>query len=227
MTDRVYAGGQAQNSEHSVALLIDGENISHDYAGKLIATAKRSGELIIKRTYGSVSGIPNWDAAPGFRFIHSGCGKNSADILLTIDALDISWTQTIDTFVIASSDGDFSHLAHHLRERGFGVVGVGEKKAPDSFRKACSTFIELSELKKTQVVKLIPLEPLDRKIREVLNAAEKTGGLEIQDLGHQMYKQHGVKISTHDKKTWRSYLSSKPELYSCDPRGPDARVRVA
>jgi hypothetical protein len=63
---------------------------------------------------------------------------------LAVEAVSLFHEGSIDTVVIASSDRDFSHLAHHLRERQLTVVGMGEAKAPNAFRDACSTFVVLS-----------------------------------------------------------------------------------
>lgn len=128
----------------NVALLIDGENISAAFAGKIIVRAGREGTLVIRRVYGNATRIPAWDDAPGIRLVHTGTGKNAADIALTLEAAELSFDAQIDTFVIVSSDGDFTPLATRLRERGFRVVGLGEEKAPDGFRKTCSEWETLA-----------------------------------------------------------------------------------
>ncbi|MEZ5723187.1 MAG: NYN domain-containing protein [Paracoccaceae bacterium] len=80
---------------------------------------------------------------PGIRFVHAGTGKNAADLLLSIDAVELALREGYEMFVIASSDGDFSHLAIRLRETGHLVVGCGVATAPARFRTACSRFVEL------------------------------------------------------------------------------------
>ncbi|MCV2865605.1 NYN domain-containing protein [Albidovulum sediminicola] len=82
----------------------------------------------------------DWHGAAGFRLIHAGTGKNAADLLLCIDAMELAMGQSFSDVVIASSDGDFAHLAVQLRERGLRVIGVGEAKAPPLFRAACTRF---------------------------------------------------------------------------------------
>lgn len=223
----------AQIPEHiqQVALLVDGENISADFAGAIIIRAAKFGQLSIKRVYGNSTKIQKWDDAPGFRTIHSGSGKNGADILLSIEAVDLAHGFSIGTFVIASSDQDFSHLAHYLRERGFKVVGLGEAKAPMAFRKACSSFVDLpvkdDPPAKTSKEQAAPdpktLDDLDKKVLALIGKAPK---MKIATLGQMMYKKHGIKISTRPEKNWSRYLRSKSELYNCEPKGPNACVRL-
>lgn len=207
----------------SVALLIDGENISVSFAGRIIVRAAQLGNLTIKRVYGNAARITGWDATPGFRLLHSGSIKNGADILLSIDAVHLSHAEAIDTFAIVTSDQDFSHLAHYLRERGFSVVGYGEVKAPDAFRKACSSFVEL-----TNASDILPknLDKLDTQIHAMIKG-EPNNEIRIALLSSRMNTLHGVRISSHKLKTWRAYLASKDSLYNCDPKGPTAKVRLA
>ncbi len=70
-------------------------------------------------------------------------GKNASDIGLIIDAMDILYTGDVQGFCIVSSDGDFNKLATRLREAGKFVIGMGEKKTPESFRVSCERFIFL------------------------------------------------------------------------------------
>ena len=56
--------------------------------------------------------------------------KNASDIMLVIDAMDILYSNTVDGFVIVSSDSDFTRLVARLREAGMQVIGMGETKTP-------------------------------------------------------------------------------------------------
>ena len=73
-------------------------------------------------------------------------GKNSSDIALVIDAMDLMHTGRFDGFVLVSSDSDFTRLASRLREQGLQVFGIGRKSTPDAFRKACKQFIFVENL---------------------------------------------------------------------------------
>lgn len=75
-------------------------------------------------------------------------GKNSADIRMVVDALDLCYTKAhVDTFVIISGDSDFSALASKLRENDKTVIGVGVKKATsDLLISNCDEFIFYDDL---------------------------------------------------------------------------------
>ncbi|HXK58905.1 MAG TPA: NYN domain-containing protein [Acidobacteriota bacterium] len=75
-------------------------------------------------------------------------GKNSADIRLVVDALDLCYTKEhVDTFVIISGDSDFSPLVAKLRENNKLVIGVGVKKSTsDLLTAACDEFIFYDDL---------------------------------------------------------------------------------
>lgn len=65
---------------------------------------------------------------------------------MIIDAMDILYTNAVDGFCIVSSDSDFTRLVSRLRESGKTVIGMGENKTPEPFRKACDKFTILENL---------------------------------------------------------------------------------
>jgi uncharacterized LabA/DUF88 family protein len=75
-------------------------------------------------------------------------GKNSADIRLVVDAMDLCWSKEhIDTFVIVSGDSDFSPLVAKLKENGRHVIGLGMKKSTSPLlANACDEFIYYEDL---------------------------------------------------------------------------------
>ena len=75
-------------------------------------------------------------------------GKNSADIRMVVDALDLCYTKEhIDTFVIVSGDSDFSPLVSKLRENAKSVIGVGVKQSTsDLLINNCDEFIFYDDL---------------------------------------------------------------------------------
>jgi uncharacterized protein (TIGR00288 family) len=79
-------------------------------------------------------------------------GKNSADIRMVVDALDLCYTKShVDTFAIISGDSDFSPLVSKLRENAKTVIGVGVKKSTsDLFINNCDEFIYYDDLVRVQ-----------------------------------------------------------------------------
>jgi uncharacterized protein (TIGR00288 family) len=82
-------------------------------------------------------------------------GKNSADIRMVVDALDLCYTKShVDTFVIISGDSDFSPLVSKLRENAKTVIGVGVKKSTsDLFITNCDEFIYYDDLVRVEQAK--------------------------------------------------------------------------
>jgi uncharacterized protein (TIGR00288 family) len=108
-------------------------------------------------------------------------GKNSADIRMVVDALDLCYTKAhVDTFVIISGDSDFSPLVSKLRENNKHVIGVGVKTATSDLLSAnCDEFIFYDDLvreqeaKKTRSAKKAPVKVMVAKATTAKAAAEK------------------------------------------------------
>src|SRR5436189_296415 len=85
-------------------------------------------------------------------------GKNSADIRMVVDALDLCYTKShVDTFIIISGDSDFSPLVSKLRENAKTVIGIGVKKSTsDLFISNCDEFIYYDDLVRVAPVKKRP-----------------------------------------------------------------------
>ena len=83
-------------------------------------------------------------------------GKNSADIRMVVDALDLCYTKGhVDSFVIISGDSDFSPLVSKLRENAKTVIGVGVKNSSsDLFINNCDEFIYYDDLVRAEPAKL-------------------------------------------------------------------------
>ena len=212
-----------------VALFVDGDNINAGFADMFMKIGRAEGCVDILRVYADATRNSGWQSKTGFRLIHAGTGKNAADLLLAIQALELALTQDIATVVIASSDGDFAHLALRLRELGRRVVGIGEKKAPERFRLACTTFREVALPQPDEAVAPAStgkVSTLDRNIRDTIARHSQNGkGMRIADLAPKMNAAFGIRISTYPERTWRAYFVARNELYDLDARGPDAHVR--
>jgi hypothetical protein len=131
-----------------VAVLIDCDNISHQWAGAVLGETAKHGTLGIKRGYGDWSSdhLKNWRPElsrhaiqPVQQFAYT-VGKNATDFSLVIDAMDLLYSGTVDVFCIVSSDSDFTRLAMRLREAGKRVYGIGARKTPEAFQNACTQF---------------------------------------------------------------------------------------
>ena len=132
----------AQGERHDLALFIDFENIALGLRGradanfdiqKVVQRLLEIGNVLVKRAYADWSRFghytrPFHEAAIELIEIPSrvDSGKNSADIRLCVDAMDLCYAKGhLDTFVIVSGDSDFSPLVSKLRENGKRVIGLG------------------------------------------------------------------------------------------------------
>ena len=137
-----------------LAVLIDAENASHRIAEALFTEIAALGEASARRIYGDFASaqIAGWTKVlarfaiqPRQNFANTK-GKNSGDIALVIDAMDLLHSGRFDGFCLVSSDADFTRLASRIREEGVDVYGFGERKTPESFRQACTRFIYTENL---------------------------------------------------------------------------------
>ena len=140
--------------DRRIALLIDADNVSHGKIAAMLAELSKYGVANIRRAYGDWTspGMKGWTARlhehairPVQQFSYSK-GKNATDMALVIEAMELLYTQKPDAFCIASSDADFTPLVMQLRANGHEVYGFGERKTPDPFVNACTTFLYLDRL---------------------------------------------------------------------------------
>jgi hypothetical protein len=218
-----------------VALLVDGENLSSDFAAAVLAIAAEYGVPTVRRVYGKSAQIAGW-AERGYRLVPTRPGKNAADLLLSVEAVSLALREQFHTLLIASSDCDYAYLAEHLRELGHEVIGIGEVQSASGYRATFSSFVELvrADVGCAKVVaaalpvvappvrpvpkagaentalgeKTAPMSALDRRLRLVVKGKEK---LSLVALGHAM-KGETVRVQT-GSASWRSYLGTRKDLY--------------
>ena len=114
-----------------VMLLIDADNVSVDVIEQAVRLVlKQHGGLHVRRAYCTAEGAVKHQAV--FRrlsikpMVNLSTGKNSTDIALAVDAIDLVLAERPDVVVIASSDSDFAPLVQRLREKGCVVRGIGQ-----------------------------------------------------------------------------------------------------
>src|SRR5436853_6878029 len=194
---------RSMSTERKIALFIDFENIAIGVTDAkykkfevalLLERVLEKGKIVVKRAYS------DWDKFTDYkRELHEAAielieipgrvysGKNSADIRMAVDAMDMCWSKEhIDLFVIASGDSDFSPLVSKLKENDKYVIGVGVKNSSsDLLIDNCDEFIFYEDLvrgiqkapqvgiqdkKKAEVFKLLidSIKALMRENKEIL-----------------------------------------------------------
>lgn len=132
---------------NNIAVLIDGDNFSSKTLATILQRIEEMGHLGCKKVYGDFKqgALAVWnDIALKLLLeqVHVPAyvkGKNTTDIALAIDAMDLAY-EGYDCFCILSSDSDFSVLAKNLRTKHKKVYGFGNATAVESFRLACDEF---------------------------------------------------------------------------------------
>src|SRR5205823_5796021 len=148
---------------HALAVFIDFENLALGFQGRrdrfeiqrVLERMVEKGKLVVKKAYA------DWNRFVDFtRSLHEAAielieiprraqtGKNSADIRLCVDAMDLAYSKEhIDTFVVVSGDSDFSPLVSKLKELGKHVIGLGmQDSTSDLLRDNCDEFIYYEDL---------------------------------------------------------------------------------
>ncbi|MBL6749585.1 MAG: NYN domain-containing protein [Nevskia sp.] len=143
----------------NVALGVQEANYPRFDIGKVLERLLLKGNIVVKKAY------CDWERYKEFKKgMHEASfelieiphvrqsGKNSADIRMVVDALDLCYTKAhVDTFVIISGDSDFSPLVSKLRENDKVVIGVGVRKSTSDLLTAnCDEFIFYDDLVQQQ-----------------------------------------------------------------------------
>ena len=161
----------AQTETKNMALFCDFENVAlgvqeAKYAQfdirKVLERLLLKGSIVVKKAYCDWARYKEFKAPmheAAFELIEiphvRQSGKNSADIRMVVDALDLCYTKShVDTFVIISGDSDFSPLVSKLRENNKLVIGVGVKKSTSDLLMAnCDEFIYYDDLVREEETK--------------------------------------------------------------------------
>jgi uncharacterized protein (TIGR00288 family) len=154
--------------ERSLAVFVDLENLAMGFQNqrktrfdiqKVLERLVEKGKLIVKKAYADWNRYQNYTAPfheAAIELIEipkrTQTGKNSADIRLVVDAMDLAWSKPhVDTFVIVSGDSDFSPLVSKLKENGKHVIGLGMKgSTSELLRDNCDEFIYYEDLERQE-----------------------------------------------------------------------------
>jgi len=160
---------QTEQMDHALAVFIDFENLALGFQQereknqsrnkfdiqKVLERLVEKGKIIVKKAYADWGKYSDYKSSLheyGIELIEipkrSAAGKNSADIRLCVDAMDLCYSKEhIDTFVIVSGDSDFSPLVSKLKENGKRVIGLGMKRSTSALLIGnCDEFIYYEDL---------------------------------------------------------------------------------
>lgn len=146
------------HAQGRVALLVDCDNANPAILDYALGVAEQFGRAILRRGYGSHATLGSkWQEAlvsqgftPHLQYAYAP-GKNTADIALALDALELMFDGRADTFCLVTSDSDFAYLCRKLHERGAAVYIIGENKSPAALRNASDRFFEWVEADRADI----------------------------------------------------------------------------
>lgn len=137
-----------------IAIFIDAENLTNwvknDGVQSLMDELLPLGQIVVRKAYGKWSTpqlAPLQSALNenGFELVHTFhpvSGKNSTDIKMTVDTMEVALDSKVEWIVLATGDSDFSPLFRKLREQGKEVIGVGPKSPlSECVKNSCSRYI--------------------------------------------------------------------------------------
>ena len=208
-----------QTDNRNIALFCDFENIALGVRDAhfpqldidlVIERVLLKGSIVVRKAYCDWTRYKDFKVGmhqAGFELIDiphvSQSGKNSADIRMVVDALDLCYMKPhVDTFVIVSGDSDFSPLVTKLLENNKGVIGVGVKNSTsDMLVQRCNEFIYYDDL----------VRELKRPARRAKKSAAKTSPRTSKDARAHAEAPEPVPVDTgaepasgdgkdHDKK---------------------------
>jgi uncharacterized protein (TIGR00288 family) len=211
------------DGERSLAIFIDFENLALGFQGRrdrfdilrVLERLVEKGKIVCKKSYADWSRFTTYTTALHEAAIElieiprrAQSGKNSADIRLCVDAMDLAYSKEhIDTFVILSGDSDFSPLVSKLKELGKHVIGLGmQPSTSDLLRDNCDEFIYYEDLGQTRELNTA----LDAKLPE---AKRKAFALLLESLLALRRENKEVLWSSMVKDTMKRKKPSFNETY--------------
>jgi uncharacterized protein (TIGR00288 family) len=163
-------------AEAQIAVLIDYENVGLGSIQPLFDQLSDVGRIIVKRAYADWTSkgklrdqVLELGIEPVHHFRSTGSGKNSSDIHLVVDAVELLYTSPVDTFVIVSADSDFVGLVSKLRASGKIVIGAGRQDVVSiTLVKSCDRYIYLES---SPTIAKIPQKPQAPQNHEIQTGA--------------------------------------------------------
>ncbi len=212
----------------NVALGVRDANYAKFDIDKVLERLLLKGNIVVRKAY------CDWDRYKQFkRSMHEASfelieiphvrqsGKNSADIRMVVDALDLCYTKAhLDTFVLLTGDSDFSPLVAKLRENAKTVIGVGVKQSTsDLLINICDEFIYYDDLVREQ--------PAGRggMPRGRSSSPRRPGSARLEGNGHAIQPMVGPPLPLHE--SLRGPARGAPRERNADGASREASVESA
>jgi hypothetical protein len=220
----------------NIALLIDADNASHAGIDPVLTVLAELGQVNIRRAYGNWAkpALAKWNQIthryglqPMQQFDLTK-GKNATDMAMTIDAVDLLYRGKVDGFGIMSSDSDFTPLVTRLRQDGLIVYGFGSAKAPEAFKTACTRYIDVDQLIRTDAAEedqpAAETQQVDRELIELLGAAWKAasrdeeGYAKLQEVGQIAGNRSSFDVRNYGYKRLSDLMRATGDAFKLERR---------
>jgi len=228
------------DKESSLAVFIDFENLALGFQNRrdrfdilrVLERLVEKGKIVVKKAYADWSRFaaytqPLHEAAIELIEIpkRMQAGKNSADIRLVVDAIDMAYSKEhITTFVIVSGDSDFSPLVSKLKENGKHVIGLGmQDSTSELLRDNCDEFIYYEDLGKTPTLSpTMPANITENKRKAFALLMESLLALRRENkekLGASMVKDTMKRKKPSFNETYHGYRTFSELLLDAQKEG--------
>lgn len=241
-----------QIGSRRMAVLIDGDNAQPSLISKMLSEASKYGTATVRRNYGdwTTSNMGGWKdtlqthAIQPIQQFRYTIGKNATDSAMIIDAMDLLYSGTVDAFCLVSSDSDYTRLATRIREKGFFVMGIGQKKTPRAFVNACDVFVYTENLMpkkptrkrttqkkgtKTEKEKEPPTPNPTKLLKQAFeNAVGEDGWAFLGTLGHHLRQlDPGFDARTYGFSQLSSLIRGYPKVFEIrEVKGADGNASI-
>ncbi len=224
-------------TDRQVAVLIDFENVGLSSIQWLFDQISDIGRITVRRAYA------DWSVARskrdqllelGIEPIHlfhaAGSGKNSSDIRLAIDAVDLLYLSPVDTFVVVSSDTDFVPLVSKLRAAGKTVIGAGRQAtASPTLVRSCDRYLYLDQGDRPRTATPPSQDPegdtlLVRAVKAGMDDQGRVVGSRLHETMQRLDPSFDFRALGYSNFT--KFLEASPDVKVARPRGVKGRSDV-
>lgn len=208
-------GVTPETKESRVAVLVDCDNVPPGILEHALRFAAQFGRVVVRRGYGNPTTLNHrWQErlvqqafTPCLQYQYAS-GKNTADIALALDALELLFDEKVDTFCLVTSDSDFAYLCRKLRERGSMVSIVGESKTPQALRNASDHFSEWAAPNNGDIAETDAVESLGSDAPKAFTTSGETNATKPLPKRRPRFVVDAVALMTGDTSEGRVDLGA-------------------
>ena len=215
-------------------MLIDGDNAKPSLIGEMIAEVGKYGIVSIRRIYGdwTTTNMKQWKdvlnvhAVQPIQQFRYTVGKNATDSALIIDAMDILYENSVSGFCLVSSDSDYTRLATRIREKGFFVMGIGNKATPKALVNGCEVFVFtenlMPQIQASKTTKEVKKKTTESITPDPVSILKNAFDIAVQDDGWAFLGSVGSRLRqldpsfdprTYGKRQLSHLIRSYPDVF--------------